>query len=1138
MNVAAWLRQLGLERYEAAFRENDANAAVLPNLTAEDLKELGVTSVGHRHQLLKAITALRGDPMAVADQNSVSPINSTPINDNLTASAAERRQLSVMFCDVIDYTPLSFRLDPEDLSGIIRGYQSRVATTIAQFGGFIARYVGDGILIYFGWPEAHEANAERAVRAALAVIDAMAQTPVLTEPLQVHIGIATGLVVIGEPIGTGDARQQTAIGETPNLAARLQGLAEANSVVIDAATHRQVAGLFDYRDLGLVTLKGLAEPVSAWQVLCPSTVESRFEALRAAMMTPLVGRAEELDLLQRRWLRARSGEGQVVLLSGEPGIGKSRLIVELEQRIFAEPHVSLRYFCSPLYQGSPLRPIIARWERAAGFARGDGSQEKLRKLEAMLLPGGTSAEDIALIADLLSVPTEGRYPKLEYSPQRKKEKLLEALDRWLMGLARTNSVLMLFEDAHWADASTLELLETTVDRLADLPVLLVVSFRPEFSAPWIGRAGVSLIALSRLDRRMSAALATRVMRDHALPVALLDRIVAQTDGVPLFIEELTKTVLESGVLHIDDGNYELTDSLPPLAIPSTLHDSLLARLDRLATARQVAQIGAAIGRDFSYSLIEGVARLDNSTLRGALNQLVRSELVFSRGGPPEAVYTFKHALVRDVAYGTLLRGPRQELHKRIVAVLEDRFAEEVEQQLEILAQHCTLAGLNGRAIDYWNRAGRKSLARSAMIEAAAQFQSSLKLLQALPDGPERQRQELELQGGLGRALIASKGPAAPETGAAYVRARTLCQKLGDTRSLVPLLMGQFAHHMIRAQLDEAGRIAEDVLRLGESENSVIAELAGHQAMGSCLHEIGDFTAAIEHHEWVLAHYDPEVHGTIATIAGYDHQTIAAGLSSVDHFVAGHPCQASARLQKAMSWSRKLNNYTTLCFALYVSAHFNLLRRSEQAAFEALVELDSIATERRYSYFRGVADILRGLFPSKTGDAVERITVARRSIRDQAARGVHHNLAYFLGLLAQAHENAGQTGEALEVLTNALEMADRTGERWFEAELHRLRGEWLFAHGSGPDEAAACFDRALAVARLQNARMWELRATTSLARLRRDQGRCAEARELLAPIHEWFTEGFNTPDLKETKALLDELAGTIASAAISGDRCDT
>ena len=538
MNVTDWLRTLDLERYEAAFRENDVSASVLPGLTAEDLKELGITSVGHRRLLLEAIAALRtgAGPTGDSAQFSRSPATSN-FNDNRSlGSIAERRQLSVMFCDIVGFTALSSRLDPEDLSAVTRGYQSCVATTIARFGGFIARYVGDGVLIYFGWPESREADAERAVRAALAVIAAIGQSPIRTESLQVHIGIATGLVVVGEPIGTGEARQQTAIGETPNLAARLQGLAEPNSVVIDATTRRQIGDLFGCGDLGLHSLKGLPEPAQAWQVLDEAAVESRFEALHAGTLTPLIGRDEELELLLRRWRQAKDCEGQVVLLSGEPGIGKSRLIVALEEQLSGEPHASLRYFCSPHHQDSALYPIVVRWGQEAGFARGDAQQEKLRKLEAALIPAGTSLEDVALIADLLSVAVDHRYPTLDFSPQRKKEKTFEALNRRLANRARRQPVLMLFEDAHWADPSSLELLDKTIGLLKDLPVLLIVSYRFEFRAPWVGHAAASLITLRRLTQKQAAQLVAQVMVDQVLSPTLLQRIVTQTDGVPLFIE--------------------------------------------------------------------------------------------------------------------------------------------------------------------------------------------------------------------------------------------------------------------------------------------------------------------------------------------------------------------------------------------------------------------------------------------------------------------------------------------------------------------------------------------------------------------------------------------------------------------------
>jgi predicted ATPase len=733
-------------------------------------------------------------------------------------------------------------------------------------------------------------------------------------------------------------------------------------------------------------------------------------------------------------------------------------------------------------------------------------------------------EDMAFLANLLSLPPSQRFPLPSLSPLRIRERTLKALVRQLEASARQHPVLMVFEDAQWIDPSSQELLDLTVEHVRSLPVLLIITFRPEFQPPWTGQPRVTSLALNRLDRRDRAVLAAQLAGGKELPYEAVEQIADRTDGIPLFVEELTKSVLESGLLREEAGRYVLDRALPPPAIPTSLHDSLLARLDRLSTVRQVAQIGAAIGREFSYPLMEGVARLDGGALREALSQLVRSELVFSRGEPPQALYTFKHALVRDAAYETLLRGPRQELHARIAMVLEERFPGDVEQQPEILAQHCTLAGLNERAIGYWSRAGRKSLARSAMIEAAAQFQKGLELLPGLPDGTDRERQELELQSALGRALVASKGPAAPEAGEAYLRARTLCERLDDARSLVPVLMGQFAHRLLRGELAAARRIAYDLLVSGQRKNDAIARLAGHQAMGSCLHESGEFTTVIGHCERVLSLNDPEINRAIASVAAYDPQTIALSLLALDHFVLGNLDQASTCNEEAVRRSRKLDNHTSLCFALYISTRLNLLRRSEQAAFAALEELASIATEHRFFYFQTLSNVLRALLPSKTGSVVEGIAGARQSISAEVARGTIHNQTYHLGLLAQACERAGQSEDALDTLARASEMADRTGERWFEPELHRLRGEWLIAHRSGEQaEAESCFERALAVARRQSAKMWELRAAMSFARLRRNQGRAMEARDLLAPVYERFIEGLDTPDLKEAKALLDKLA---------------
>ena len=565
MDIAAWLRGLELERYEAAFRANEIDASVLPRLTAEDLTDLGVTLVGHRRRLLDAIAALTPEPAVVAD---------APVRGD-----AERRQLTVMFCDLVGSTPLSARLDPEDLRGIIGAYHRCVTEVVEGFGGFVARYMGDGILVYFGYPQAHEDDAERATRCGLALVDRVPQLN-QAEELHARVGIATGLVVVG-----GEVVEHDVAGDTPNLAARLQALAEPDAVVIAASTRRLIGDLFEYRDLGEIELKGIAGPVSAWQPLRPSPVASRFEALRGSALTPLVGRDEEIDLLLRRWARAKAGDGQVVLISGEPGIGKSRLTAALAERLHAEAHLRLRYFCSPHHQDSALYPFIDQLDRAAGFAREDAPAARLEKLEALLARAAPPDADVALLADLLCLPCSERCPLPNLTPQRKKERTLEALLRQLVGLARQQPVVMVVEDAHWIDPTSRELLDLTVEHVCGLPVLLVVTFRPEFQPPWTGQPQIRMVTLNRLDRRDRTTLVAQIAGSKALPDEIVIQIVDRTDGVPLFIEELTKSVLETG--------------LTPLGIPTTLHDSLMARLDRLASVRRVAQIGAAIGREFS-----------------------------------------------------------------------------------------------------------------------------------------------------------------------------------------------------------------------------------------------------------------------------------------------------------------------------------------------------------------------------------------------------------------------------------------------------------------------------------------------------------------------------------------------------------
>jgi len=696
--IAEWLASIGLGEYAQRFGENAIDLSVLRDLTEQDLKDLGVL-LGHRRKMLRAIAELRGDAFPTP-QTGAKP---------LPRDGAERRQLTVMFCDLVGSSALSARLDPEDLRAVIGAYHACIAEVIARNEGVIARYMGDGVLAYFGYPQAHEDDAEQATRAGLALVDAVAnlKTDIGTE-LQVRIGIATGVVVVGDLTGEGAAKEQSVIGETPNLAARLQTFAKPGTVLISESTHRLTDGHFESRNLGPVSLKGWVEPIPAWQVLRTSGVESRFEAQHKTRLTPLIGRDEEIELLLRRWQRCTHGEGCVVVLTGEPGIGKSHIALALEERLQAEPHITVRHFCSAHHTNSALHPFIRQLERVARFERSDSPAEKFAKLETLLVRSGADAHQVVPpLANLLSLPPNDRYSVPELSPQKRKEMTLAALLAQLNVLTARQPVYVIFEDVHWADPTSLELLTVTLERIPRLRVLLLITARREFKPPWPGHAHVTMVDLKRLSRRDGAALIERVTAGKRLPEEVRDQILARTDGVPLFVEELTKTVLETGLLQERDDHYVLNRPLPSMAIPTTLHASLMARLDRLAPVREVAQIGAVVGREFSYELLSTVAGLPKERLEEALAQLVRSELIFCRGEAPEAVYTFKHALVRDAAYSGLLKSRRAALHATIADAFEQRFPEIVEAQPETLAHHLTKAGLFEKAGDIGCRPARR-----------------------------------------------------------------------------------------------------------------------------------------------------------------------------------------------------------------------------------------------------------------------------------------------------------------------------------------------------------------------------------------------------------------------------------------------
>jgi predicted ATPase len=861
--------------------------------------------------------------------------------------------------------------------------------------------------------------------------------------------------------------------------------------------------------------------VPAWQVLRTSGVASRFEALRGPALTPLIGRDEEIDLLLRRWARGKAGDGQIVLVSGEAGLGKSRLAAALAERLQGEPLLRLRYFCSPYHQDSALYPFIDQLGRASGFARDDLPAARLEKLAAPLALAAPPDEDVALIADLMSLPASARHPLPNLSPQRKKERTLAALIRQLEGLARRQPVLMIFEDAHWIDPTSRELLDLTVERVRSLPVLLIVTFRPEFQPPWTGQPQVTMLALNRLDRRDRSALVEQIAGGKALPYEVVVQIADRTDGVPLFVEELTKSVIESGLLREEGDRYVLDRALPPFAIPTTLHDSLMARLDRLAQVRLVVQIGAAIGREFSYALLRAVSRLPEDELQAALGRLVAAELVFQRGAPPEAVYSFKHALVQDVAHSSLLRSARRQLHAQIAEALETHSPEIIDNQPELLAQHYAEAGLVEKSAAYWGKAGRRSAARSAMAEAAAQLQKGLDQLALLPDTPERRRRELEFCSALGAVLVLAKGPAAPQTGQAYGRARELWEQLDSASEFLGIPQRLSLYHLARGDLARAQSLAEDILRLGHRRNDAAGIVLGHLSCARCLLYRGKFRQSKSDLEAGLALLDPAARRSLVDQTGTHPQVYFQGYLAIVLFCLGYLDKAFARSNAAIAESRRLAHPSSLAAALFVVTLMLAAAGNDAAQDERAEELVAVATEHGFPHWVAQGTMNRGWAKVKNDDATEGMSLLRSGLAAYRATGAKLLAPLYMGHLASACAIAGHVGEGLAHLDDALRIVERTGERWIAAELNRHKGRLLLQQGRG--EAAENFYRkALSIAAEQEAKLWELRAAVSLARLRRVQGRGGEARDLLAPVYGWFTEGFATPDLKEAKALLAEL----------------
>jgi class 3 adenylate cyclase/predicted ATPase len=1086
--------------------------------------------------------------------------SSTALRPTLHAprAEAERRQLTVMFCDLVGSTALSARLDPEELREVVQAYQQTCTEIITRHEGYIAQYLGDGILVYFGYPTAHEDDARRAVRSGLEIVKAIREQvtgnggQARRLPLQVRIGIHTGLVVIGD-IGAGERTEQLALGETPNVAARIQGLAEPNTVLVSATTQRLVDAQFECQPFGSHLVKGIDTPIAVYNVQNERQSGGQLEG--KAVLTPLVGREQEMGLLVDRWEQVKEGRGQVVLLSGEPGIGKSRLAYTLREHVASEGSLLYEARCSPYHQHSALYPLIEVLQRTLLLTRQDTDDEKVQKLERTLALYNMQ-ETLPFFTALLSLPTPAQYPSLNLTPQKQKERTLQALVQLLVAQAERQATVWVWEDLHWADPSSLEFLSLLIEQIPTSKLLLVLTFRPEFTPSWKPRSHLSQLVLNRLSKKQVEAMIEKVGGGKALSAEVIEQVRLKTDGVPLFVEELIKSVIES-VESIESPHHTPRQ----LVIPATLQDTLMARLDRLSSARQVAQLGATLGREFPYELLHAVAPINETDLQTALSKLVEAEILYQRGVGQQTRYFFKHALIQDTAYQSLLKSTRQRYHQQIARALVEHSPETVETQPELLAHHYTEAGLTEQAIPYWQRAGQNAVQHSANVEAVSHLTKGLDLLKTLPDTPERAQQELTLQLAQGGPLMATKGPAAPEVEQAYARALELCRQVGDTPQLFPALAGLRVFYTTRGELQTARELGEQLLRLAQSVQDPALLAEAHVALGASLILLGELASAREHFEQGIVLYDPRQQRASVVSYGVELGLTPAVLAHV-LWMLGYSNQAREHSREALTRAQEVNLpfSTAVVWAFNIELHQFL--HDAQAVQQRAEALSVLCHEQGVSgSFAGMAIIPRGWALAMQGQEEEGIQQIQQGLTAVRATRMESRRPYGLALLAEAYGKTGQVEEGLTALVEALALVDKTMERFYEAELYRLRGELTLAQSKAslgqaldksrtslegvsnesqtsqdksentdprpltPDpqgEAEACFLKAIEIARKQQAKSLELRASTSLARLWQSQGKEAEAHKLLSEVYNWFVEGFDTKDLQEAKTLLDSL----------------
>jgi class 3 adenylate cyclase/tetratricopeptide (TPR) repeat protein len=1021
--------------------------------------------------------------------------------DTAALPVGERRQLTVLFCDLVGSTPLSQQLDPEDWRDVVTRYHATARAVVERFGGYVAQLQGDGLLVYFGWPSAREDDPERAIRAALAIVDAM--VPLNAElalpdgkRLAVRVGMHTGPVVVAD----GGA----IFGETPNVAARVQSAADPETVAITEATQRLTAGMFVVEERGPRALKGVREPVVLYRVVQSSGVRSRLD-VATGRLTPFVGREVELATLVERWERAQDGDGQHVLVVGEAGVGKSRLVYQFRERLAAVPHTWLECGATPYTESTPFHPVVALVAQGLAFTADDTPADKLAKIERGLRMLA-SRENVAIVADFLGLqaPTP-----LALNPDVQRRQTLELLARWTLAMSGIQPLVVLFEDVHWCDASSIELLARLVAQSATARVLVIATARPEFTSPWPARENVTTLQLSRLTKRQARDMVA-ALGGTALPADTLDALVTRADGMPLYVEELTKAVVEPGVA----GTVE--------AIPATLADSLMARLDRLSTAKEVAQQAAVLGREFSYAVLAAVGGMEEAALRHGLARLVDAEILYRRGEPPAAVYTFKHALVQEAAYGSLLKRTRHELHGRVVDALVARFPERIAAEPEVVARHAELAGRTEEAITFYERAGEQAQAGSAHAEAISHFVKTIALLETQPISAERDRHELTLQLALASSFSASLGFGRSEMGAAYERAQVLAESTGDAARLGVARIGLSGFAFNRGQVERGRALADAVLMAAERRHDADQTLMACSTIAMPEFYQGRFASSLTHCERALALYEPtRHHGLVRVVAG-DQGVAALSFAAWNLCQLGRLDTALARAVEAVALAKQLASPFNVGYALFFETVVHWWRRDPGRQRARAADVIALSEAQGFPLWRGAGHTFHGSARVAAGD-LDGLREIMDGIAISAETGNQGGVPGVLMVVAEAQQAAGECAAARETIATALAISLHTGQRFFDADLHRIDGDLLLAADGAAEEAATRYHRALAIAREQSARAFELRAATSLARLWRDQGKRAEARDLLAPVYGRFTEGFATRDLIDTKALLDELA---------------